>query len=740
MPAGWVSTWCWTRWPGWSAGGRAVACRYRAPTGPDPPPRSRTPPPSSAPRRSTRCSTCSMRPTRPGSTSCAAAWTGWASRSRWPTPVGTWTVHVHTDDVGRGDRGRPRGGPAVPDRRHPDRRAGAGAGRRRAWTGTPCCWSCPAPSWPSWPGPRAPRCCSASRGCRSASSELTAALAGTGAREVVLLACDPELTGLAQQAAEAARQAGQGVLVVPSHSVLQGLAALAVHDPQRRPGDDIVAMAEAAAGTRTGALAVAEEEALTWAGRCQAGDVLGVVDGEIVLIAPDLAVGALWLAHRMLVGGGELVTVLLGGGRRAGAGRRSGRRPAPGPPGDRRHRAPRRPPGPAAGAGGRNEPRTSTSTPRCRSSSVRRRPRSWPPTWTSTPSASWCGTTRAATSSAASSPTSPACSRASTPRWWPRWSRRRCATMRHRHGQMLTVVLRDDHGARLDCHLLQPVQADERDQARGAGPVRRPGRHVPGQAAAHPPAVRAAAGRRRRPAVPGHLPGRGQAAVLEDRQLRAPGARRAGRPHRSAARLAAQGRGAHRAGPGAAPHPRARDRGRSPRRPQPAGLGRGDGRAAGAGAAPAGHRVPAGAGAARRGRTGCWTRSTPGCRSADRGPGRGGQRDRRRPVRGAPDEPAGAGRRGRRQDGGRAAGDAAGDRRRPAGRAARARPRCSPPSTPARCGRCSARSGMAGQLGAADAGHRRHAAHRLAGREGAPAGAARRRSPARPASWSARTR
>ena len=35
-------------------------------------------------------------------------------------------------------------------------------------------------------------------------------------------------------------------------------------------------------------------------------------DGEVVLIAPDLAVGALWLAHRMLTPGGELVTVLLG--------------------------------------------------------------------------------------------------------------------------------------------------------------------------------------------------------------------------------------------------------------------------------------------------------------------------------------------------------------------------------------------------------------------------------------------
>ena len=51
------------------------------------------------------------------------------------------------------------------------------------------------------------------------------------------------------------------------------------------------------------ALLVAETEALTWVGRCEPGDVLGIADGEVVLIAPDLSVGALWLAHRMLLGG-----------------------------------------------------------------------------------------------------------------------------------------------------------------------------------------------------------------------------------------------------------------------------------------------------------------------------------------------------------------------------------------------------------------------------------------------------
>jgi uncharacterized protein len=145
-------------------------------------------------------------------------------------------------------------------------------------------------------------------------SELVAALAGTRARHVVLLPDDAELTAVAEAAAATARRTGQEVLVVPTASVLQGLSALAVHDPERRAGDDVVAMAEAAAGTRIAGLLVAEAEALTWVGRCEPGDVLGISDGEVVLIAPDLPVGALWLAHRMLTAGGELVTALLGEG------------------------------------------------------------------------------------------------------------------------------------------------------------------------------------------------------------------------------------------------------------------------------------------------------------------------------------------------------------------------------------------------------------------------------------------
>ena len=68
----------------------------------------------------------------------------------------------------------------------------------------------------------------------------------------------------------------------------------------------------------------------------------------------------------------------------------------------------------------------------------------------------------------------------------------------------------------------------------------------------------------------------------------------------------------------------------------------------------------------------------------------------------APDAPAAAGRGRLGQDGRRAAGDAAGRRRRRAGRAARARPRCSPPSTPARSSAMLGPLAQAGQLGGAE--------------------------------------
>lgn len=142
--------------------------------------------------------------------------------------------------------------------------------------------------------------------------EVCRAIQGTGADAVIVLPNHGEVTAIADRAARQARAAGQQVAVVPTRSVVQGLAAVAVHDLTRRFDDDVVAMAEAAAATRWAEVVVADGEALTMAGRCQAGDVLGMADGDVVLIRQSVPDATVELVDRMLLAGGELVTVVLG--------------------------------------------------------------------------------------------------------------------------------------------------------------------------------------------------------------------------------------------------------------------------------------------------------------------------------------------------------------------------------------------------------------------------------------------
>ncbi len=110
----------------------------------------------------------------------------------------------------------------------------------------------------------------------------------------------------------AAMGRGVDVVPVPAGSMVQGLAALAVHDSARHAVDDGYTMARAAAAARHGAVRVATEKALTWAGACNPGDGLGVSGGEVLIVGPDVTAAAAGLIDLMLLSGGELVTVLTG--------------------------------------------------------------------------------------------------------------------------------------------------------------------------------------------------------------------------------------------------------------------------------------------------------------------------------------------------------------------------------------------------------------------------------------------
>lgn len=141
---------------------------------------------------------------------------------------------------------------------------------------------------------------------------LLRALVDTGAAQVMVLpngyvAAEDLVAGCT-----AAIGWGIDVVPLPSGSMVQGLAALAVHDPARQAVDDGYTMARAAAGCRHGSVRIATGTALTWAGACSPGDGLGISGDEVVVVAGDAAAAAARLIDLLLSSGGELVTVLLG--------------------------------------------------------------------------------------------------------------------------------------------------------------------------------------------------------------------------------------------------------------------------------------------------------------------------------------------------------------------------------------------------------------------------------------------
>jgi DAK2 domain fusion protein YloV len=150
--------------------------------------------------------------------------------------------------------------------------------------------------------------------------DVLAAVRAPGVGQVVLLPDGPETEAVAAVAASEAASGEIRVSVVPTRSAVQALAALAVRDPRRRFEDDVNAMAQAAGACRYAQVCRAGRDALTVAGRCRAGDVLALVEGQVLLVGTDLAGVCRQLLDQLLGGGGELVSLVVGAEAPAGLG------------------------------------------------------------------------------------------------------------------------------------------------------------------------------------------------------------------------------------------------------------------------------------------------------------------------------------------------------------------------------------------------------------------------------------
>ena len=153
----------------------------------------------------------------------------------------------------------------------------------------------------------------ARRDARPSTGELLEAIRETGAGEVVLLPNASDVVPTAEAAARLAQQEdGTRVAVVPTPTQVQGIAALAVHEPGRDFEQDLVEMSAAARHARSGAVTVAVRRAMTTGGPCEPGDVLGAVEGDFTVVGRDQVEVGVTVLERLLGGGGELVTLISG--------------------------------------------------------------------------------------------------------------------------------------------------------------------------------------------------------------------------------------------------------------------------------------------------------------------------------------------------------------------------------------------------------------------------------------------
>lgn len=231
---------------------------------------------------------------------------------------GLWNVHVHVDDVGAAieagiEAGRPH---RVRVTHFAEQVAGSRArGEAAAPTGRAIVAVAAGPGLASLFEEAGATVVRGGPGQRPSAGQVLEAVRACGASEVVVLPNDHDSVRVAEIAARTAEtDHGLRVVVIPTVAQVQGLAALAVHEPGRPFDKDVLEMTATARHARHGAVTVAARAAMTMAGPCRPGDVLGVIEGDFVVVGEDLHAVATDVIARLLAGGGELVTLVEGEG------------------------------------------------------------------------------------------------------------------------------------------------------------------------------------------------------------------------------------------------------------------------------------------------------------------------------------------------------------------------------------------------------------------------------------------
>jgi len=229
---------------------------------------------------------------------------------------GLWNVHVHTDDVGAAvEAGIEAGRPHRVRVTHFAEQVGAARERAAARSGRRIIAVSAGPGLDALFREAGAVVVSGGPGRRPSMGMLLEAIEACGAAEVVVLPNDHDSIRTAEIAARTAEESGEvRVAVIPSQAQVQGLAAVAVHEPGRSFDQDVLHMTATARHARHGAVTIAARQAITMAGPCEPGDVLGVIESDFVSVGQDLEDVARLVVDRLVGGGGDLVTLVAGDG------------------------------------------------------------------------------------------------------------------------------------------------------------------------------------------------------------------------------------------------------------------------------------------------------------------------------------------------------------------------------------------------------------------------------------------
>jgi DAK2 domain fusion protein YloV len=140
-------------------------------------------------------------------------------------------------------------------------------------------------------------------------AQILEAVERAGADSVVVLPNNKNIVPVAQQVHDLT---DTEIAVVPTHAVVEALAALVAYDPDASLADNERAMAEAAARVQTGEVTQAVRASTAECGPIAEGDWIALTRDGIALTAASAIDAAIGLLDRLIDAESELATVLVG--------------------------------------------------------------------------------------------------------------------------------------------------------------------------------------------------------------------------------------------------------------------------------------------------------------------------------------------------------------------------------------------------------------------------------------------